>query len=199
MNLWDDVLAKVESKVNRHSFNTWFRPTRLLFEAQNTVGVLVPNAHFRDWLNKHYSGVIHESLGELHRPDLEVVFETDLAGDHPSFSRPTSEASGPPPSIKAPQPVGGTSADDPRSAPLNPKYRFESYVVGTSNQFANAAARAVAPPPSDIDAAIWDELDQAERDYFARAELLGQVTYGRSIASSAETPASRGTQLDLRG
>ena len=86
MNLWEEILQKVESKVNRHSFNTWFRPTRLLFEAGNTVGVLVPNVQFRDWLNKHYSGIIHESLDELHRPDLEVVFETDAPRDGASSS-----------------------------------------------------------------------------------------------------------------
>ncbi len=91
MNLWEEVLHKVESKVNQHSFNTWFRPTRLLFEAGNTVGVLVPNNHFRDWLNKHYSGVIHESLDELHRPDLEVVFETDDPAPRISSSQDKAE------------------------------------------------------------------------------------------------------------
>ncbi len=153
MNLWEEILQKVESKVNRHSFNTWFRPTRLLFETGDTVGVLVPNAQFRDWLNKHYSGIIHESLDELHRPDLEVVFETDAPRDavisngqnssssHPSFGSQRREAGGD-------SQRGNASREAHPQPPLNPKYRFESYVVGTSNQFANAAARAVAEAPS---------------------------------------------------
>ncbi len=145
MNLWEEVLHKVESKVNQHSFNTWFRPTRLLFEAGNTVGVLVPNNHFRDWLNKHYSGVIHESLDELHRPDLQVVFETNKAGQPASEDRTDSGA---PPGSELSKAPATRSAHTPTTPPLNPKYQFHSFVVGTSNQFAHAAARAVAEAPS---------------------------------------------------
>ena len=152
MNLWEEILQKVESKVNRHSFNTWFRPTRLLFEAGNTVGVLVPNAQFRDWLNKHYSGIIHESLDELHRPDLEVVFETDAPRDGaPTNGGNQTPASDPSPmgSLRTQTEEGSRRSADVHTPPtLNPKYRFDSYVVGTSNQFAHAAARAVAEAPS---------------------------------------------------
>jgi chromosomal replication initiator protein len=139
MNVWEEILQKIETKVNRHSFNTWFRPTRLLADRGQSVSVLVPNAHFRDWLNKHYSGVILESLDELHRPEIEVVFETP---------RTDASASEPPP---ADGQGGGpsSSASVDRAPPtLNPKYRFDTFVVGTSNQFAHAAARAVAESPS---------------------------------------------------
>jgi chromosomal replication initiator protein len=140
MNVWEEILQKIETKINRHSFNTWFRPTRLLFETSQSVAVLVPNAHFRDWLNKHYSGVILESLDELHRPDIQVLFQTEpLETDQPidatdqTSRTPHSEPPSPPP-------VGAPA--------LNPKYRFDTFVVGTSNQFAHAAARAVAESPS---------------------------------------------------
>jgi chromosomal replication initiator protein len=141
MNLWDEILQKIESKVNRHSFNTWFRPTRLLVESGSTISVLVPNPHFRDWLNKHYSGVIHESLDEIHRPEIEILFETEPAAD--DVNEPSTPA---PAQVTPPAP----SSDKPaHPAPaLNPRYRFDSFVVGTSNQFAHAAARAVAEAPS---------------------------------------------------
>jgi len=154
MNLWEEILQKVESKVNRHSFNTWFRPTRLLFETGNTVAVLVPNAQFRDWLNKHYSGVIHESLDELHRPDLEVVFETGSSRNNANSNNDGSDdesscddtaRTDARSSLAAP---AHSSHDAYPTPPLNPKYRFDKYVVGTSNQFAHAAARAVAEAPS---------------------------------------------------
>jgi chromosomal replication initiator protein len=136
MNVWEEILQKVESKVNRHSFNTWFRPTRLLVETSSAVSILVPNPHFRDWLNKHYSGVIHESLEELNRPELDVQFETEPPPEtEPSRNASTSRVSSAP--------------VEPVASPvLNPKYRFDTFVVGTSNQFANAAARAVAESPS---------------------------------------------------
>src|SRR3989304_6030940 len=94
MNVWEEILQKIETKVNRHSFNTWFRPTRLLAESGQSLSILVPNAHFRDWLNKHYSGVILESLDELHRPDIHVVFETARVDAVPSEPAPTPPAFG---------------------------------------------------------------------------------------------------------
>jgi chromosomal replication initiator protein len=139
MNLWEEILQKIETKVNRHSFNTWFRPTRLLDEDNESLNVLVPNAHFRDWLNKHYSSVILESLDEIHRPEIAIRFETEPPELPPTPPRGASQ----PPSAEA------LPAAEAVSLPvLNPKYRFDTYVVGTSNQFANAAARAVAESPS---------------------------------------------------
>ncbi len=141
MNLWEEILQKIESKVNRHSFNTWFRPTRQLAERGQSVSVLVPNAHFRDWLNKHYSGVILESLDELHRPEIEVVFETTR------IDAAISDTAAPSPRAFSVQPPALTPDTTPPPA-LNSKYRFDTFVVGSSNQFAHAAARAVAESPS---------------------------------------------------
>ncbi len=66
-NIWDNVLARVETKVNRHSFYTWFKPTSFVAEDNGNLRIRVPNALFRDWLTKHYSAVIEEALGELDR------------------------------------------------------------------------------------------------------------------------------------
>ena len=127
MNLWDDILSKVEGKVNRHSFATWFRPTTYLSLQGSHLLVGVPDAQFKEWLTKNYQGVLEEALKEIGRPDLLVAFE---------------EATDPAPAAPSPgQPERDTSS-------LNPKYTFESFVVGSSNQFAHAAARAVAEIPS---------------------------------------------------
>jgi chromosomal replication initiator protein len=128
VTLWDEVLRRIEGKINPHSFAQWFRPTAVLSEDPGRLRVRVPSGQFRDWLTKNYQGVIREALHELDRPDLEVVFEAE----------PTAAA------------VGTTSSSerDPAPAGLNPKYTFETFVVGASNQFAHAAARAVAEIPS---------------------------------------------------
>ena len=135
MDLWESILTRIESKVNRHSFNTWFRPTRLLFETGNTLAIQVPNTHFRDWLTKHYTGVIHESLDELDRHDVEVVFEAaQAAAEH---------------EVRSAIETTSSTVPDKRELPaLSAKYTFDNFVVGTSNQFAHAAARAVAESPS---------------------------------------------------
>ena len=64
MNLWEQVLARVEAKVNRHSFYTWFRPTSFIGEDAATVTVRVPNALFKDWLTNHY----HAPSDDINQP-----------------------------------------------------------------------------------------------------------------------------------
>ena len=126
-NLWDEVLAKIEAKVNRHSFATWFRPTSFLSLDSDRLRVAVPNAQFREWLSKNYHGVLAEALGEVGQAQVKVVFEELVEPQH------------------SPE---GSSAAEREGSHLNPKYSFESFVVGSSNQFAHAAARAVAEIPS---------------------------------------------------
>jgi chromosomal replication initiator protein len=140
MNLWDDILARIETKVNRHSFYTWFRPTTFVAEDRSSITVRVPNPLFKDWLTKHYSGVINEAMTELKRPHLHVNFVADSQSDAASIPLSPAEAAaletGPAPTTQA-GPAG-----------LNPRYTFDSFIVGSSNQFAHAACRAVAEAPS---------------------------------------------------
>jgi chromosomal replication initiator protein len=140
MNLWDEILARIETKVNRHSFYTWFRPTTFVADDRTSVTVRVPNAMFKDWLTKHYAGVITEATGEVNRPNLLVYFISDSPTDAPVIPLGGDEAAaletGPPPTTQ-PGPAG-----------LNPRYTFDTFIVGSSNQFAHAACRAVAEAPS---------------------------------------------------
>ena len=96
--LWDDVLARVEGKVNRHSFATWFRPTTFLSQDGSTLRVGVPNAQFREWLSKNYLGVLQEAVAEAGQPGLRVSFE--------EMSEEPAAARAPPPRARVdpPQP-----------------------------------------------------------------------------------------------
>jgi chromosomal replication initiator protein len=142
MNLWDQILARVETKVNRHSYYTWFRPTTFLIEDRTSVTVRVPNPLFKDWLTKHYAGVITEALSEVKRPNLIVNFVPDTAADTASgIQLGADEAAALDASAAAPVAAPG-------AAGLNPRYTFDTFIVGSSNQFAHAACRAVAEAPS---------------------------------------------------
>ena len=108
-NLWDQILARVETKVNRHSFYTWFKPTTFVADGGKTVTVRVPNDLFRDWLTKHYAGVISESVDELQRQGTQITFVTAGPSD--------AATAVPTPDIVAP------TVGPPRSvAPLNQRY-----------------------------------------------------------------------------
>jgi chromosomal replication initiator protein len=141
MNLWDEILARIETKVNRHSFYTWFRPTTFVAEDRSSVTVRVPNPSFKEWLTKHYATVITEATSELNRPSLLVQFVADSQVETPMIPLTTEEAialeSGTPPPTVQLGPAG-----------LNSRYTFDTFIVGSSNQFAHAACRAVAEAPS---------------------------------------------------
>ena len=76
-NIWDQVLARIETKINRHSFYTWFKPTSYAGEDGQGIRVRVPNSLFRDWLTKHYATVLDEALAEVDRNGTSVLFLTD--------------------------------------------------------------------------------------------------------------------------
>ena len=135
-NIWDQVLARVETKVNRHSYYTWFKPTSFVADRGTSLHIRVPNGLFRDWLNKHYSAVMGEALSEVHRQGCEVLFVTDDA--IPAEELPAIE---PTPEPDAPEVAS-------ESGSLAPRYSFDTFIVGPSNQFAHAASRAVAEAPS---------------------------------------------------
>src|ERR671914_379278 len=87
--IWDQVLGRIETKVNRHSFYTWFKPTSLVNDAGITITVLVPNSLFKDWLTKHYSVVLSEALSEVKRGDSKVLFVSEGAAPAAAPEEPT--------------------------------------------------------------------------------------------------------------
>jgi len=138
MSAWDEILDRVEGKVNRHSYDTWFRPTTFLDESAASLRVLVPNVLFKDWLTKHYSIVLAEALSETGRSDIAIEFVTDHAGGTPLLSAGAVQGD-----------QGQSNVVVASTTPgLNPRYTFDAFIVGSSNQFAHAACRAVAEAPS---------------------------------------------------
>jgi chromosomal replication initiator protein len=138
-SIWDQILTRIETKVNHHSFLTWFKPTSLVGDGGSSITVRVPNPLFKDWLTKHYAVVLSEALAEVQRPDTSLVFvaEGTVAPDAEPIL----------PEAVAEEPAG-PEAPVTTPAGLNPRYTFDAFIVGPSNQFAHAACRAVAEAPS---------------------------------------------------
>ena len=135
-NVWAQILSRIETKVNRHSFYTWFAPTSFVEDAGGTVTVRVPNPLFRQWLTKHYSAVIDEAIAEVSRQGTLIAFVP-----------PGGEVQATP-YLDAPAAREAAAQQRTPVAGLNARYTFSTFVVGSSNQFANAASRAVAEAPS---------------------------------------------------
>jgi chromosomal replication initiator protein len=154
--IWDQVLSRIEGQVGKHSFSTWFKPTSLLTDGGNSLSIRVPNLLFVEWLPKHYSVVLAEALREVGRADTKLVFVPDAAGASAEDNMPsafvplnalgaTARQAG---YQNEPDASDNSPVVGPRAGSLIPRYTFDSFIVGPSNQFAHAACRAVAETPS---------------------------------------------------
>jgi chromosomal replication initiator protein len=141
--IWEQVLGRIEAKVGRHSFHTWFKPTSMLADNGRVVSVRVPNPLFTEWLPKHYSVVLAEALRDVGRTNTELLFvPEEKAAQAVVRTLPTAATAEVEPEVAVA--VEATAAP----AGLNPRYTFDTFIVGPSNQFAHAACRAVAEAPS---------------------------------------------------
>src|SRR6202051_283396 len=132
MNSWEKILQHMERRVNPHSFATWFRPTRQEGTENGNLVVRVPSRILRNSLTATY--------GELLQA---VLAEVGMSNTHLEFMCTENEP------VPMGNPLKQTRLDfDSVDHQLNPRYQFESFVVGASNQFAHAAAQAVAEQPS---------------------------------------------------
>jgi len=125
-NIWDEILSRVQAKVNRHSFYTWFKPTSFVADDGRAVTVRVPNALFKDWITKHYSGVIAEALDEIERSNALVQFVATGTLEPEAAPAPPPDASTEVIEHQLSMPAPTTSA-----AGLNPRYTFDSFIVGS--------------------------------------------------------------------
>jgi chromosomal replication initiator protein len=130
MNTWQHVLSVIEKKVNRQSFDTWFKPTQLIRHDGDALYVRVPNAYFQDWLNEHIDVVI-DAASSAGIDGIKVVYVIEQKPNISSSLGPQGQ-------------LDFNSVENT----LNLKYTFDNFVVGSSNQFAHAAAMAVAERPS---------------------------------------------------
>ena len=137
MNAWEKVLAHIEPRLNPQTFATWFRPTQLEAVKENLLTVRVPNALFQKWLATEGAPSVAEALAAL---DLAYRVEYVPTPD------PVAAANGARPAPVKPQQA--RLDFDSTDYQLNPRYTFDTFVVGSSNQFAHAAALAVADQPS---------------------------------------------------
>jgi chromosomal replication initiator protein len=145
MNAWDHVLARIEASVDRYSFYTWFKPTTFASEDERSIAVRVPNNLFRDWLTKHYSGVIADAMKAVGKAGVSVTFLPEVQSETSSIPLGPKETAA---LSRDTAPAAEPASAEPGPAGLNPRYTFDTFIVGMSNQFAHAACRAVAEAPS---------------------------------------------------
>jgi chromosomal replication initiator protein len=149
-NPWVRILDALEKKINRHSYDTWLKPTRYSHASNGILFVRVPTAEFSHVGDK-YADLIQEAIDNLGLDYKDVKFVT--SDDDPS-NTPIRHNGG-----LSLHGTGGTTSpgglhpaqarfDWDSAAQLNPRYTFDAFVIGSGNQFAHAACQAVAERPS---------------------------------------------------
>jgi len=132
--LWVATLEKIEEKISKPSFDTWLKNTKAEALEKDTLVVSAPNEFARDWLENQYTDLISDIIGEITGSRLKTKFII------PDIT-PEVEELKPIPKVK------DTANDFPKTM-LNPKYTFDTFVIGAGNRFAHAASLAVAEAPA---------------------------------------------------
>jgi chromosomal replication initiator protein len=136
MDLWSQVLDRLRDHLDSGEYETWFEPTSFLGAKGDQIDVRVPDGRFVDTLAERFGRDIRRSLDALKAPDIRVHFVADSA---------TLGSTGDASADIEPEP-SNTSELPPSH--FSPRYTFETFVVGSSNQLAYAASQSVADNPS---------------------------------------------------
>jgi chromosomal replication initiator protein len=141
VEMWEEALRQLKEKLGKQNFETWIKPIHITSLTDNGIMLGVPNKFFRDWLSEHYFAQISEVLESLTHKDLKI----SLTINHqPSITQADKVNKADKKEERESQPKHPSRANN-----LVPKYTFENFVVGASNQFAHAASMAVANQPGD--------------------------------------------------
>lgn len=142
-NVWIQALDLIEKEINKQSFDTWFASTSLHRFEDNKLLVSVPNNFVANWLSENYLNTIHQCLNSILHQDYQLNFIVSEINCEPNFNIAV-ESDNISTLIQ-----NSSTPKNPHKYQFNPKYSFENFVVGPSNQFAYAAAQAVAEQPSN--------------------------------------------------
>lgn len=133
MNVWDNVLRELRDSIDAGDYAKLFEPTAYLATRGDTVDVRVPSSDTADAITDRYAAQLRSTLDRLGYDRLRVQFVNDFSGS-------ATAAIVPEPAAIPSSPAASTT--------FNPRYRFDTFVVGNSNQLAYAASKSVAENPS---------------------------------------------------
>jgi chromosomal replication initiator protein len=145
--LWQETLAHLEQSLNPQHFSTWIKAIRFVSVEKDVIQLEVPNRFVRDWIRDHYVPMIRETVSRIGAVAYRIQLEIKSSSQEKESN--VSEIETP----RQTPPPADTSRDNQQrewngAGNINSKYVFDEFVAGSSNQFAYAAAMAVASNPA---------------------------------------------------
>lgn len=137
--LWSKTLDSIQNKISKPSFETWLKATEAIDMENDILVVCAPNDFARDWLESRYADLVRDTLKEVtggSKIGVKFVSQTQEKTTHESTKEP-----------QKPMAEKEEDEQDP-SSQLNPRYTFDTFVIGSGNRFAHAASLAVAEAPA---------------------------------------------------
>lgn len=140
-DLWAKSLKIIENKISKPSFDTWLRETKVHTLEDNELTIIAPSEFTRDWLESKYHSIIADAVYDVTGTSLNIKFI--LPQEHPAEELDLDIAF-----QKQSSTRNNGVTEETTQGMLNPKYTFETFVVGAGNRFAHAASLAVAEAPA---------------------------------------------------
>jgi chromosomal replication initiator protein len=135
IRLWEEIQLLIENRMSKQGYDTWFSQSKLVSLEGNRMQIEVPSKFHRDWIKEHHWTTLTEVIKEVtKRDDMEIDFY--VQPEQPQKKKPVR----PPKEEKV-------ELREERLGHFEKKYIFSTFVIGPSNQFAHAAAKAVADAP----------------------------------------------------
>ncbi len=147
-DIWRESLELIRKRVNPQAYHTWFSSISLAAVGDSACTVAVPNAFFIEMMAEPYTALIRETVGTVAARPMDRVEFIVSEGLPVQASGQLAAAEAESASASPAKPLGAATRKSSQHTYLNPKYTFDQFVVGAGNQFAHAAARAVADNPA---------------------------------------------------
>ena len=134
-NIWSKVIDSLKEKVGQQNFDIWIKPIQFVSVEGERIHLEVPNRFFKEWISEHFAPHIRDAVTQITAKSCQLHFQikNERASEKEAISAPQRKE----PEVTVPV-----------ATVFNPKYTFDHFVVGASNQFAHAASLAVANMPA---------------------------------------------------
>ncbi len=131
--IWEEILLLIENRMSKQGYDTWFSQSKLLSIDGNRLLIEIPSKFHRDWIKEHHWGTLSDVIREVtKRADMEIDFFVQPQQQKKITRQPKEEK---------------REGREEKTGLFERKYTFSNFVVGPSNQFAHAAAKAAADAP----------------------------------------------------
>ena len=166
---WNRIDTFLRSRLRPDLYERWFSPLRPVSLDSNRLHVAAPDRFHRDFVEDNYRAFFDDFIPTVVGGPLTILFVVDDTARVPAPLPPVPQAAPPPATLTPPPRADG----DPRESRPNPRYAFDTFVVGDSNQFAFAAAKAVADNPGHV----WNPLFLHGDSGLGKTHLLHAVAH----------------------